>query len=89
LVPVTCCRRACTAVGLGLSSGLAWTTGALDETSWGGLNSRSLSGFGAGAGDMGRETGCGGGASWLLLMFSNRARREETGLMEEPSGPSP
>lgn len=44
-----------------------------------GLNSRSLLGFGAG--EIGREMGCGGGgASWVLFIFSKRARREETGF---------
>jgi hypothetical protein len=53
---------------------------------------------------MGREAGW-GGTSWVLLMFSKRASREETGFyavsvvvkserepsltMDEPSGPSP
>ena len=51
--------------------------GSLEE----GLKSRSRSGFGAG--ETGRETGWGSGSvSFDLLMFSKRARREETGFFD-------
>lgn len=88
------------AAGLGRSFGLAGTTGvegtagAGAAASWPGLKSRRR--FGLGAGEMGRE-GVGAGAVtsaglltvFVEVMFSNRARREDTGLIDEPSGPSP
>ena len=79
------------AAGLGRSFGLAGTTGvegtagAGAAASWPGLKSRRR--FGLGAGEMGRE-GVGAGAVtsaglltvFVEVMFSNRARREDTGF---------
>lgn len=81
------------AAGLGRSFGLAGTTGAEvtagagagAAASWPGLKSRRR--FGLGAGEMGRE-GVGAGAVtsaglltvFVEVMFSNRARREDTGF---------
>lgn len=78
------------AVGFGRSLGLAGTTGAEGAAgaaaSWPGLKSRRR--FGLGAGEMGREgVGAGGLTSvgglltgFVEVMFSNRARREDTGF---------
>lgn len=71
--------------------GTTGVEGAVEAISCVGLKSRSRSGLGAG--EIGRDGADGGAeASAGLLelpMFSNRARSEETGLIDEPSGPSP
>lgn len=86
--------------GFGLA-GTAGVEGLVAGVSCTGLNSRSR--FGFGAGEMDREGGpevvvaVAGGTSVGLLtlelgvvpIFSNRARKDDTGLSEEPSGPSP
>lgn len=80
---------------------MAGVEGLAADVSCPGLNSRSR--FGFGAGEMDREGGpevvvvVAGGTSVGLLtlelgvvpIFSNRARKDDTGLSEEPSGPSP
>lgn len=66
-------------LGIGGREATVGVVGVLGAASCDGLKSRSLSGLGPG--DIGLEGGC-EEPSCVLLMFSKRARREETGFWE-------